>query len=411
MRLIPDGTRFTLPPEWEWRETLRTRLEGVLSAWGYEAVQTPSLEVYDPAHPQAEKSFKLVDRDGTVLALRGEYTTAISNLVRANFPNGPFPLRLRYAGQLWTRARDAELGRQREFTQVGAELLGVSTPLADAEVVTLALECLQVVGFSSVAVELGHPGFVRAVLLDTKLEPEAIEKLRTLIHRKNAPELSQELLAHGIKGKTRDAVMALIDLYGGIDVLLEAKQFALNDAAKLALEELHAVAEQLPKQGILFDVGIARRLDYYSGMIFQAYTPDFGQPLVGGGRYDGTIQHGTAQHGTVQHSTVQHGTAQHGTTQQGSIIPACGFALGLERIMTALGGLESLAPPKAVADSSAAKILRAQGWRVENIWTQNQTELEEYAKRRGIMYLAINNQLLNLETRENQPLEQALENL
>ena len=79
--------------------------------------------------------------------------------------------------------------------------------------------------------------------------------------------------------------------------------------------------------------------------------------------------------------------------------------------MTALGGLESLAPPKAVADSSAAKILRAQGWRVENIWTQNQTELEEYAKRRGIMYLAINNQLLNLETRENQPLEQALENL
>ena len=139
MRLIPDGTRFTLPPEWEWRENLRTRLETVLSAWGYEAVQTPSLEVYDPNHPQAEKSFKLVDRDGTVLALRGEYTTAISNLVRANFPNGPFPLRLRYAGQLWTRARDAELGRQREFTQVGAELMGVSTALADSEVVVITV--------------------------------------------------------------------------------------------------------------------------------------------------------------------------------------------------------------------------------------------------------------------------------
>jgi ATP phosphoribosyltransferase regulatory subunit len=386
MRLIPDGTRFTLPPEWEWRETLRSKLERVLSAWGYEAVQTPSLEVYDTSHPQADKSFKLVDRDGTVLALRGEYTTAISSLVRANFPEGPFPLRLRYAGQLWTRARDAELGRQREFTQVGAELLGVSTPLADAEVVTLALECLEAVGFSSVAVELGHPGFVRAVLSETKLEAQAIEKLRTLIHRKNAPELSQELSTHGISGATRDSVMALIDLYGSKEVLQEAEQFALNDAAKQALEELQAVAEQLPQNGVLFDVGIARRLDYYSGMIFQAYTPDFGQPLVGGGRYDGA-------------------------SQQTSSLPACGFALGLERIMTALGGLEPIKPPQAIADSSSAKRLRAKGWRVENAWTLEQSELEDYAKKRGIVYLAINDQVLNLSTRESQNINTALENL
>jgi ATP phosphoribosyltransferase regulatory subunit len=384
MRLIPDGTRFTLPPEWEWRETLRTKLERVLSAWGYEAVQTPSLEVYDPMHPQADKSFKLVDRDGTVLALRGEYTTAISSLVRANFPDGPFPLRLRYAGQLWTRARDAELGRQREFTQVGAELLGVSTPLADSEVVTLALECLQSVGFAGVAIELGHPGFVRAVLSQTKLEAQAIEKLRSLIHRKNAPELSQELQTHGIAGRTRDSVMALIDLYGSKDVLLEAQQFALNDAAKQALEELRAVADQLPSEGVLFDVGIARRLDYYSGMIFQAYTPDFGQPLAGGGRYDGA-------------------------NQATSSLPACGFALGLERIMTALGGLESIKPPSAIADSSTAQKLRAKGWRVENAWTLETDKLETYAKKRGILYLAINDQLLNLETRETQNLTTALE--
>jgi ATP phosphoribosyltransferase regulatory subunit len=386
MRLIPDGTRFTLPPEWEWRETLRSKLEGVLSAWGYEAVQTPSLEVYDPGHPQADKSFKLVDRDGTVLALRGEYTTAISNLVRANFPEGPFPLRLRYAGQLWTRARDAELGRQREFTQVGAELLGVSTPLADSEVVTLALECLEAVGFSSVAVELGHPGFVRAVLSETKLKAQGIEKLRALIHRKNAPELSAELDIHNVTGKTRASVMALIDLYGNQDVLLEAKQYALNDAAKLALEELIAVAEQLPQTGVLFDVGIARRLDYYSGMIFQAYTPDFGQPLVGGGRYDGA-------------------------SQQTASLPACGFALGLERIMTALGGLEPITPPQAIADSSAAKKLRVKGWRVENAWTLEPAELEVYAKKRGILYLATGDQLLNLSTRETQNLSTFLENL
>jgi ATP phosphoribosyltransferase regulatory subunit len=237
-----------------------------------------------------------------------------------------------------------------------------------------------------VAVELGHPGFVRAVLSQTKLEPEATEKLRTLVHHKNAAELAAELEHHGIGGKIRDSVMALIDLYGTQEVLLEAEQFALNDAAKFALEELRAVAAQLPQHGVLFDVGIARRLDYYSGMIFQAYTPDFGQPLVGGGRYDGA-------------------------NQQTPSLPACGFALGLERIMTALGGLEAINPPQAIADSSSASKLRAKGWLVENAWTLELSQLEAYAKKRGILYLALNGELVNLQTRATQNLKVALEKL
>ena len=60
MRLIPDGTRFTLPPEWEWRETLRSKLERVLSAWGYEAVQTPSLEVYARAENILDQRYQEV---------------------------------------------------------------------------------------------------------------------------------------------------------------------------------------------------------------------------------------------------------------------------------------------------------------------------------------------------------------
>ena len=178
MPLIPDGTRFTLPAEAAWRSILRSTLETVLHSWGYADVQTPALEVFDALHPQAEKSFKLVDRDGSVMALRGEYTTAIGNLVRSAYSSADYPLRLSYSGALWVRTRDAELGRAREYTQVGAELLGVSTPLADAEIVTLALECLDAVGLPRAAVELGHPGFVRAVLQGTGLEGNVIEELR-----------------------------------------------------------------------------------------------------------------------------------------------------------------------------------------------------------------------------------------
>jgi ATP phosphoribosyltransferase regulatory subunit len=368
--LIPDGTRFTLPSEQHWRESLRLKLEAVLDSSGYDAVQTPALEVFDAAHPQAEKSFKLVDRNGTVLALRGEYTTAIANLVRAAYSGADFPLRLRYSGALWVRTRDAELGRSREYTQVGAELLGVSTPLADAEIVTLALECLDAVGLARAAVELGHPGFVRAVLSETGLEADVIERLRAAIHRKNGPELKALLEANGVGGRTRDAVMKLIDLYGTAEVLEEAQRYALNDAAKNALEEVRAVAALLPGERFLFDLGIARRLDYYTGVIFQAYTPDFGQPICGGGRYDG------APNPSLEP------------------IPAAGFALGLERLMTALNDAPTLEPVYAIAlDAPTARGLRAQGHRVVMAWTSNRAELERYARAHGIPYLAANTEL------------------
>jgi ATP phosphoribosyltransferase regulatory subunit len=380
MPLIPDGTRYSLPPEWEWREQLRETLENLFHAWGYEAVQTPALEVHDANHPLSEKSFKLIDRDGTVLALRGEFTTAISQLVRSSFPNGPWPLRLRYSGNLWIRTRDAEIGRAREYSQVGFELLGVSTAKADAEVVTLALEGLRAVGLENAAVELRHPGFVRAVLETTGLTGETLESVRHAIDRKDAPGLRALLEPLNVPEQTRAAVTALIDLYGGPDVLIEARKFAINDAALMALDRLEEVVHELELSGLpadrfLFDLGLPRRYTYYTGVTFQAYTPDFGQPLVGGGRYDG--------------APANDPTAR--------AIPAAGLAFGLERIMTALGGPPAIQAPDAIAlDAKTAREMRVKGWRVEHAWTSDRTELEAYARARGIKHLLRDGQIETL---------------
>jgi ATP phosphoribosyltransferase regulatory subunit len=365
VRLIPDGTRYYPPKDETWREELRSKLERVLHLWGFDPVQTPALEVFNPVHPLAEKGFKLVDRDGTVLMLRGEYTTSVANLVRT-LPEPTYPVRLRYSGTLWVRTRDAELGRQREYTQVGAELLGVDTPLADTEILSVALECLDSVGFPKAAVEIGHPGFVRAVLEATNLEPDAIQTLRTAIHRKNAPELQAHLESYKITGQIKQAVLRLIDLYGSIKVLEEAKEIAINQAAKAALENVRAVASLLPPERFLFDLGIARGLDYYTGVIFQAYTPDFGQPLCGGGRYNAGL-------------------------------PAVGFAIGLERLMTALGEAPSLETAIAISTSStAAQSLRAQGKRVIQAWTDKQVALEEAARAWGVPYIILENTVIRL---------------
>jgi ATP phosphoribosyltransferase regulatory subunit len=365
VRLIPDGTRYYPPKDETWREHLRSKLERVLHLWGFEPVQTPALEVFNPVHPLADKGFKLVDRDGTVLMLRGEYTTSVANLVRT-LPEPTYPVRLRYSGTLWVRTRDAELGRQREYTQVGAELLGVDTPLADTEILSLALECLDAAAFPKAAVEIGHPGFVRAVLQATNLEEDAIQTLRTAIHRKNAPELQAQLETYKIKGEVKQAILRLIDIYGDIRVLEEAKDIAINDAAKAALENIRTVANLLPPERFLFDLGIARGLDYYTGVIFQAYTPDFGQPLCGGGRYNAGL-------------------------------PAVGFAIGLERLMTALGEAPNLELPIAISTSSAAaRSLRAQGKRVIQAWTNNQTELEEAARAWGVPYIILENTVIGV---------------
>ena len=371
MRLIPDGTRYYPPQDEAWREQLRAKLERVLHLWGFEPVQTPSLEVFEPRHPLADESFKLIDRDGTVLMLRGEYTTSIGNLVRT-LPEPTFPLRLRYAGTLWVRTRDAELGRQREYTQVGAELIGVTTPLADAEILALALECLDSVGFPKAAVEIGHPGFVRAVLETTQLEPDKIQTLRTAIHRKNAPELQAHLALYGITGKTRQAVLKLIDLYGGAQVLQEASTIATTSAAQAALENIRAVAAELLPERFLFDLGTARGLDYYTGVIFQAYTPDFGQPLCGGGRYGKSV----------------------------------GFAIGLERLTTALGEAPRLQAALAISTSSlAAQSLRAKGKRIIAAWTRDQAELEQAARAWGVPYLILKDSVLRLSDNTSVTLE------
>lgn len=359
--MIPEGTRYFLPPEARLRRELQERLAGLLYGWGYEPVELPSLEVYDPQHTLAERSFKLVDKTGEVLALRSEFTTAVAGLLHSNgqFSSGQ-PVRMQYAGTLWLREASAELGRSREFSQIGAELIGVSSPQADAEVLELAWEALRLIGFPEAKIEVGLPALVRDLLDSTGLTNVQKELLRQAIHRKNSPELGFWLEDYQVHPGLQRAIQALPDLYGGREVLEEARKLPLSGRAQADLDWLEAVLNLLPEVPLLLDLGRARLLTFYTGLNFQAYTPDFGLPLLGGGRYDGAM------------------------------LPyAAGFALGLERVMEALRPPLSEAPSEVLAlDLAMARRLRAEGKRVELAWTYNLTDLREYALEKGIRWLA-----------------------
>ncbi|WP_104991978.1 ATP phosphoribosyltransferase regulatory subunit [Deinococcus sp. NW-56] len=350
---VPEGTRDVLPPEWQQREHLRGRLAAEFAGWGYRGVDVPALEFADPGHPQDARAFKLIDVGGEVLALRGEFTTAVGRLVRSRFAGGPFPLRLQYGGRLWLRALTSELGRLREFAQVGVELIGVSTPQADAELLALGRRALEVVGVVPV-MEVGYPGFVDAVLEDAGLSPAAREALHGAIDRKSGADVDLLAARHGLEAGVTRTLHTLTDLYGGPEVLAQAGELARGERARAAVAHLQAVAGRA-EGALLFDLGASRRYGYYTGLTFRAYAPGLNQPLLGGGRYD-----------------------------LGGL-PGAGFAIGLERLTeVAARGLPPEPEVVLALDAAGAEHARAAGLTAELAWTEDRAELLAYCAARGI---------------------------
>ena len=351
---VPEGTRDVLPAEWARRAHLRSRLSGLLLAWGYQGVELPALEYAAHGHPLEGRAFKLIDSGGQVLALRSEFTTALGRLARAHYPQGPFPLRLQYGGRLWLRAQTSELGRLREFTQVGAELIGVATAQADAELLALAQATLETVGVSAL-LEVGFPGFVDAVLEDAGVHGEAREALHGAIDRKSGADLDLLARQRGLGSDVTRTLHALTDLYGGPEVLDAAAGMARGTRARAAVAHLREVAAHFGRP-LLYDLGVSRRYNYYTGLTFRAYVDGINQPLLGGGRY--ALEGG---------------------------LPGAGFAVGLERLVRALPPGVPPEPETVLAlDLAAAAAAREGGLRAELAWTADEAELRAYCAARGI---------------------------
>lgn len=352
--LIPDGTKDVLPHEWALREHLRRELGQVFAAWGYQGVELPALEYADSRHPLDTRAFKLIDTGGQVLALRSEFTTALGRLVQTRYAGGPFPLRLQYGGRLWLRAQTSELGRLREFTQVGAELIGVASVEADVELLALARASLDAVKINA-DLEVGFPGFVDAVLEDAGLHGAARDDLHDAIERKSGADIDLHAAAHGLSHSVTRILHSLTDLYGGPEVLDEAEKMAQGARAKAAVQHLREVAARCPF-ALLFDLGVSRRYGYYTGITFRAYVGGLNQPVLGGGRYE--LAGG---------------------------LPGAGFAMGLERLTRALPpGIPPQPEVVLALDLEAAAAARNAGLIAELAWTADRAALREYAAQRGI---------------------------
>src|SRR5438105_8222828 len=292
------GFRDLLPLEAEILREAQESLLGEMRRWGYRHVITPLVENMDVLDlglgtEQRRRLFKFTDVRGDIVALVGERTVPVARLVAGKLRAAPLPLRLCYAGPVLSTDEE-RFQQRRETYQVGAELIGASGPVADAEVITLAARCMEATGIRRYQIDVGHAEFFHGIMDAVRLPDEVKAAVRAALAARDFVALEALLEGTDLKSAEHELLLRFPALRGGPEILEAAGGLVRNRRSETALAELAQLRELLVAHGIgdvvVLDLGAIRDFDYYTGVIFEGYGPDLGQPVAQGGRYDGLLE-------------------------------------------------------------------------------------------------------------------------
>ena len=319
----PRGTRDFLPEEMAKRRGIEDAMRSTALGFGYGEVQTPTFEHTDlfvarSGEKIVDEMYVFEDKGGRSLSLRPELTAAVMRLYADKLTHAPKPVRVFYTGPCFRYERPQK-GRYREFHQFGAELIGTPHPEGDAEIIALAMRAVQAAGVKGPEVRVGHVGALHALMeaigVEATVASQAfpmIDKgdmasLQTLFDEREVGYTNFELVADfiGISGD-RSVIDSVMAGYGHYDALADA------------LSRLSQALEYLDMYEDLdytVDLGIARGLDYYTGVVFEVDWEGLGaeKQICGGGAYELGQIFGLDN------------------------VPATGFAIGLDRVSLVVG--------------------------------------------------------------------------
>jgi ATP phosphoribosyltransferase regulatory subunit len=217
------------------------------------------------------------------MGVRADMTIQVAR-IDAHLLNRPGVVRLCYAGAV-LHTRPSGFHSTREPLQVGAEIYGHAGLEADIEIQSLALASLKLAGLSELTLDLSHAGILDAVIAEDASAARERASLIGLLRSKDMPAL-QALVAR-YPTATRDAILALSSLQGGIEVLDEAKRRLPNQPTiSAALEELAQLAGASSGARINIDLADLSGYQYESGVTFAVYVPGLPNAVARGGRYD-----------------------------------------------------------------------------------------------------------------------------
>ncbi|MFN5353370.1 MAG: ATP phosphoribosyltransferase regulatory subunit, partial [Burkholderiaceae bacterium] len=287
--LLPENIADVLPSEARKTEEVRRALLDHFRSYGYELVAPPMLEYLESLMPVQDQDldlrmFKLVDQlSGRTMAVRADMTIQVAR-IDAHLLNRPGVVRLCYAGSV-LHTRPSGFHSTREPLQVGAEIYGHAGLEADIEIQALALASLKLAGLSDLTLDLSHAGILDAVIEDDALAKRDRSALIGLLRSKDMPALRAWVERYS--GPTREAILALSSLRGGVEVLQAAKQqLPAKKAIGVALAELAQLAESAGAARVNIDLADLSGYQYESGVTFAIYVPGLPNAVARGGRYD-----------------------------------------------------------------------------------------------------------------------------
>ncbi len=353
----------------------------VSESFGYREFEGPILEPLELFAAKSgdelvkEQAFVFPDRNEELLTLRPELTPTLARMVAARSKALAKPIRWWSFGPFWRYERPQK-GRAREFFQWNVDLLGTSSPQADAENAAIAATFFETIGLDSTKVRLlvNSRPLVEARLELAKIPPERRQEIFRLIDRRERMEADAwEASARG-SGLSDKQLVAIMDLLTDKDAWRES-------------DELSEFFEALEALGVSdyfsYDPTVIRGLDYYTGTVFEARATEGGfRAILGGGRYDNLV-----------------------ADVGGDPLPAVGFAMGdvvVGLLLESYGAFPQLTPNPAdamVATFDAdtlleslrlATELRAASLRIE--WYPKADRLGKqfkYADRQGIPMVVV----------------------
>jgi len=316
--------RDFLPEDVRRRQYVIDVVRRVYERYGFEPLETPALENIETLTGKyGEEGNQLIykvlrrgegESSGeTDLALRYDLTVPLARVVAEHRGKLPRFFKRYQIQPVWRADRPAR-GRFREFYQCDVDTIGSASPVVETEMIAAVSEVLQALGFKDFVVQLNHRELLTAMLEAAGVPPAlhgealiAIDKLDKIGREKVAGDLA----ARGIDPAAADICLRAFETVTEFNELVGRSE--RGAAASRNVAAIMALAEATPAKGhVRFTPRLARGLSYYTGAIMEIAVEGIGS-LGGGGRYDGLIG-----------------------MFSGEQVPACGFSLGLERILVVM---------------------------------------------------------------------------
>jgi len=329
------GMRDFLPAQVRRREYVISIIKEVYESYGFEPLETPAVEnletltgkygeegnqlIYKILKRGEKLEQSISEKDLSDLALRYDLTVPLARVV-ANHKNDLPKFFKRYQIQPVWRADRPARGRYREFYQCDVDAIGSNSMIVEAELCSAVSEILQKLGFDDFIIRINHRDVLHGILDAVKIEKEKQSDALVALDKLDKIGKDGVLKEFALRDIKENAGVKLLDLFaaletaGNTNTISRLTEFVgEQETGKDGLKELSQILEFTNLENIKIDASLARGLSYYTGTIMEINVPDLAGSLAGGGRYDGLV-------------------GMFGKEQ----IPACGFSLGLERILVVM---------------------------------------------------------------------------